>query len=176
MRECAASLGELAGACKDIQYFGGIGSCVNRLGDLQTSYLQAGRAFAARFFTEMNRVISYSQMDGMVHGSGETIDIHSVDASKVNRKTLENFLKQGTVGEASGFVEEYFQNVGEKNCQSFMFRQYIVMDCYLCVSTFLEQLGLDMGRLPWELSDMEKVLKDGYTPVSYTHLTLPTIA
>ena len=81
----------------------------------------------------------------------------------MNRKTLENFLKQGTVGEASGFVEEYFQNVGEKNCQSFMFRQYIVMDCYLCVSTFLEQLGLDMGRLPRELSDMEKVLKDGCT-------------
>ena len=52
------------------------------------------------------------------------------------------------MGEASGFVEEYFQNVGEKNCQSFMFRQYIVMDGYLCVSTFLEQLGLDMGRLP----------------------------
>ena len=161
MSECAASLGKMAGAYKDIQYFGGIGSCVNRLGDLQTSYLQAGRAFAARFFTEMNRIISYSQMDGMVHGTGETIDINSVDASKVNRKTLENFLKQGTVGEASGFVEEYFQNVGEKNCQSFMFRQYIVMDCYLCVSTFLEQLGLDMGRLPRELSDMEKVLKDG---------------
>ena len=37
------------------------------------------------------------------------------------------------------------------------------MDCYLCVSTFLEQLGMDMGRLPGELTDMEKVLKDGYT-------------
>ena len=41
MSECAASLGKMAGACKDIQYFGGIGSCVNRLGDLQTS-LSAG--------------------------------------------------------------------------------------------------------------------------------------
>lgn len=73
MSECAASLGKMAGACKDIQYFGGIGSCVNRLGDLQTSYLQAGRAFAARFFTEMNRIISYSQMDGMVHGTGKPL-------------------------------------------------------------------------------------------------------
>ena len=119
MSECAASLGKMAGACKDIQYFGGIGSCVNRLGDLQTSYLQAGRAFAARFFTEMNRIISYSQMDGMVHGTGETIDINSVDASKVNRKTLENFLKQGTVGEASGFCGGIFPECGRKELPVF---------------------------------------------------------
>lgn len=111
----------------------------------------------------MNWVTSYSQVDGTVHGSGETIDIHSVDMSKVNRKTLENFLKQGTVGEVSGFVEEYFQSVGEKNCQSSTFRQYIVMDCYLYISTFLGQLGLNMGRLSWELSDMEKVLRDNCT-------------
>ena len=41
MSECAASLGKMAGACKDIQYFGGIGSCVNRLGDL-ADLLSAG--------------------------------------------------------------------------------------------------------------------------------------
>lgn len=163
MKDCACGLGELADSYQDIQYFGGIGSCVNRLGDLQLSYGQAGRAFAARFFTEMNRVVSCSQMDGMLSASGESVDIHSVDASKFNRKTLENFLKQGTVGEILGFVEEYFQNIGEKNCQSFMFRQYIIMDCYLCVSTFLEQLGMGMGDLSDQAADMERIIRDSFS-------------
>lgn len=158
--EWGAGLGELVGTYKDVQYFGGIGGGVNRLGDLQTSYEQAGQAFASRFFMDMNRIVSYSRMERVFRGPGDPVDIHSVDASKVNRRTLENFLKQGMAGEARGFVEEYFQNAGEKNCQSYMFRQYIVMDFYLCVSTVLEQLGMDMNRLPGDIADMEKVVRE----------------
>ena len=163
MKECAVRLGELVHTYRDIQYFGSIGSCVNRLGDLQQSYQQASQAFACRFFSEMNQVVDYNQMEQMFSATGEPIDIHSVDGSKVNRKTLENFLKQGTSEEARGFVEEYFQNVGEKNYQSFMFRQYIIMDCYLCVRTFLEELGMDMLKLPEGVADMDMVLKESHS-------------
>ena len=163
MKECAVHLGELVHTYRDIQYFGSIGCCVNRLGDLQQSYQQAGQAFACRFFSEMNQVVHYSQMEQMLSSAEEPIDIHSVDGSKVNRKTLENFLKQGISGEARGFVEEYFQNVGEKNYQSFMFRQYIIMDCYLCVRTFLEELGMDLSRLPDGVADMDMVMKERHS-------------
>lgn len=162
-QNCAASLGEIVRTYKDIQYFGSIGGCVNRLGDLPQSYGQAGRAFASRFFSEMNQVVSCSQMEQIISAADEPIDIHSVDGSKVNRRTLENFLKQGTVEEARSFVDEYFQNVGEKNCHSFMFRQYITMDCYLCVRTFLEELGLKLQSLPEDVSDMEGALKESHS-------------
>lgn len=162
-RECAAGLGELAGAYKELRYFGGIGSCVNRLGDLQRSYSEAGRAFASRFFSELNQVVSYSQTDEMVSSAATKVDLHSVDGSKVNRKTLENFLKQGTWSEVKSFVEDYFQSVGEQNCQSFLFRQYVIMDCYLCAGTFLEDLGLEMGSLPEDVRDMDNVLKEGHS-------------
>lgn len=162
-RDCATSLGELVRTFQDIQYFGSIGGCVNRLGDLQQSYGQAGRAFASRFFSEMNQVVSYSQMEQIFSAGGEPIDIHSVDGSKVNRRTLENFLKQGTVDEARSFVDEYFQNVGEKNYHSFMFRQYIIMDCYLCARSFLEELGMGLQSLPPEVSDMDMALKDSHS-------------
>ena len=162
-KECAVRLGELVRTYRDIQYFGSIGGCVNRLGDLKQSYQEAGQAFASRFFSEMNQVVSYSQMEQVFSAANESIDIHSVDGTKVNRKTLENFLKQGTVEEARGFVEEYFQNVGEKNYHSFMFRQYIVMDCYLCVRTFLEELGMELKRLPDEVADMDSVLKESHS-------------
>lgn len=163
MQDCASSLGELVRTYKDIQYFGSIGGCVNRLGDLQQSYGQAGRAFASRFFSEMNQVVSYSQMEQIFSAAGEPIDIHSVDGSKLNRRTLENFLKQGTVDEARGFVDEYFQNVGEKNYHSFMFRQYIVMDCYLCVRSFLEELGMGLSSLPEDVSNMDGTLKESHS-------------
>lgn len=162
-RDCAAGLGDLVRTYKDIQFFGSIGGCVNRLGDLQQSYGQAGRAFASRFFSEMNQVVSYSEMEQVYSAAGEAIDIHSVDGSKVNRRTLEHFLKQGTVEEAASFVEEYFQNIGEKNYHSFMFRQYIIMDCYLCARTFLEELGMDMKSLPREVTDMEGTLKESHS-------------
>lgn len=162
-RDCAAGLGDLVRTYKDIQFFGSIGGCVNRLGDLQQSYGQAGRAFASRFFSEMNQVVSYSEMEQVYSAAGEAIDIHSVDGSKVNRRTLEHFLKQGTVEEAASFVEEYFQNIGEKNYHSFMFRQYIIMDCYLCARTFLEELGMDMKNLPREVTDMEGTLKESHS-------------
>lgn len=162
-RDCAAGLGDLVRTYKDIQFFGSIGGCVNRLGDLQQSYGQAGRAFASRFFSEMNQVVSYSEMEQVYSAAGEAIDIHSVDGSKVNRRTLEHFLKQGTVEEAVSFVEEYFQNIGEKNYHSFMFRQYIIMDCYLCARTFLEELGMDMKNLPLEVTDMEGTLKESHS-------------
>ena len=76
MRECAASLGELAGACKDIQYFGGIGSCVNRLAICRPPICrQGGRA--ARF--SRNEPGHKLQPDGRNgHGSGETMRYHSV--------------------------------------------------------------------------------------------------
>ena len=162
-RDCAAGLGDLVRTYKDIQFFGSIGGCVNRLGDLQQSYGQAGRAFASCFFSEMNQVVSYSEMEQVYSAAGEAIDIHSVDGSKVNRRTLEHFLKQGTVEEAVSFVEEYFQNIGEKNYHSFMFRQYIIMDCYLCARTFLEELGMDMKNLPREVTDMEGTLKESHS-------------
>lgn len=60
-------------------------------------------------------------------------------------------------------MEEYFQNVGEKNYQSFMFRQYIIMDCYLCVRTFLEELGMDLSRLPDGVADMDMVMKERHS-------------
>lgn len=108
----------------------------------------------------MNRIISYSQMDGMVHGTGKPlILIQWMRPNKVNRKTLEKFSETGTVGEASGFVE-YFQNV--KELPVFMFRQYIVMGLLSLCQHLLEQLGLDMGRLP-ETVGYGKVLKDGCT-------------
>ena len=122
--------------------------------------LSAGREGVCRQIFHGDEPGYKLQPDGrMVHGTGETIDINSVDASKVNRKTLENFLKQGTVGEASGFVEEYFQNVGEKNCQSFMFRQYIVMDCYLCVH-LSGTAGTGHGTPSGQVADMEMVMKE----------------
>ncbi len=159
-KECASGLGELVSTYRELQYFGGVGSCVNRLGGL-TAVIQPGQPRLCQpFFTESNRVLGCSEIEEALTAAGDKVDIHSVDGSKVNRKTLESFLKQGTRSDVAAFVEEYFQNAGEKNCQSFMFRQYVTMDCYLCIGTFLEELGMDMDSLPESVRDMKAVLRD----------------
>lgn len=159
--ECARRLGEAASGFKEIRYFGGIGQVVNRLGDLRQSYGAAGRAFAGRFFSDNCRIVSYDQVEQILLSSKGGVDLHSVDASKVSRRTVETFLKQGAMGEAAGFVEDYLASVGEKNYHSLIFRQYIVMDYYLCVRTFLEKLGMSMEDLPEELAQVEAVVCQG---------------
>ena len=37
------------------------------------------------------------------------------------------------------------------------------MDCYLCVRTFLEELGMDLSRLPDGVADMDMVMKERHS-------------
>lgn len=162
--ECTRRLRETVSGFKELRYFGGIGQAVNRLGDLRRSYGTAGRAFAGRFFSEDCRILRYDQVEELLPAGGEGVDISAVDASKVSRRTVETFLKQGTAGEAAGFVEDYMASVGEKNYRSFMFRQYIVMDYYLCVRTFLKGLGIGLESLPGDLGQVEGVVGQSQEP------------
>ena len=43
---------------ENLHYFGGIGNTVQRLRDVRQSFISANRVFTARFFTELNQVIT----------------------------------------------------------------------------------------------------------------------
>ena len=51
-------------------------------------------------------------------------------------------LKLGTKDEAVYFVDEFFKRQGAEALNSTIFRQYIVMDVYFCVASFLEELQI----------------------------------
>lgn len=70
----------------------------------------------------------------------EAFSIESVNTKEVNRGKITEFLKVGGSDEVVYFVEEFFRGVGTNALKSGIFRQYIVMDAYFCVSDFLESI------------------------------------
>lgn len=155
---CVNALTELVAGYPEIQYFGGIGSTAHRLGDIRSSYQEAGKAFAGRFFAEPNQVIRAEDVAKLHRGAEEKIDISGMCSRREEREQADRFLKNGTLEEVENFLEEYFSNIGEQNFQSLLYRQYMVMDLYFSVVDFLEDLEIGAQSLPPACRDINETV------------------
>lgn len=138
----------------EVSYFGGAGETVQRMRDIRRSYIGASKAFASRFFTEKNRFLTVEQIRELKPAGMKDMSLKFVDASKINRKLVEDFLKSGLEEETKNFVEEYFKNIGHENYESLMFCHYLIVDMNLCASHFLESIGIDSALLPAQCRDV----------------------
>lgn len=160
LRQFAGELKEVAGHYPSLEYFGGFGQAVHRLGDIRSSYLEAGRAFAGRFFTEPNQVIGAEDMVRLhQHGDGK-IDLSSIRSRKSQRELVDRFLRSGTQEEVESFLEGYFLDIGEQNYQSLLYRQYVVMDLYFSAADFLEEMKIGAENLPPQCRDINEIVGD----------------
>lgn len=143
----------LAGRYSNMQYFGGIGTPVVRLGELGECYQSANRVFAHRYLMEPNQILREQDL----HAGQELLpdmSIKSMDVGNLDRSIIANFLKNGSEADAEYFVDEYFAGFGE-NVNSVMFRQYLVLDLYMAVTGFVTQLGLDPEDLVANFGDLD---------------------
>lgn len=125
---------------KEVDYFIGMGEPVNRLKELSKSYDTANKAFAYRFITNKNRVMSYEGIGDYSKVENEDVSLKSIDVAKVDRKILEKFLRSGSKNEVAYFIDDYLNSIGTSNIESLLFRQYVVMDINLTVLAFVEEL------------------------------------
>lgn len=158
--EVEAELRAIVSSSQEIEFSGGVGSIVCRLNELQKSFMESNKAFAGRFFTNSNQFIRYDELEMVITGTNGKLDIHAIDTSKVSQKSVSSFLKSGSSEEIDNFVEEYLKSVGEQNYHSMMFRQYMILNCYLTARSFLEGLGVEEGQLSLEVTDVDHMLKD----------------
>lgn len=150
-------LTEVIKSFKNVEYFAGIGSQVQRMRDINQSYQLANKAFSARFFMEWNQFVHYSDV-GKIHSSGTNgqISLDDIRSNHEKRALVEEFLKNGTREEVVNFVDEYFLSIGEENYKSLMFRQYIVIDMFMSAVSFLEGMGLDTNSLSEEARNINE--------------------
>lgn len=130
----------MLGDYERLSYFGGLGSPVERLSELNQCYAEASHAFAYRYMEEHDQIVLSSQLPDKSYKKEETA-LESLEIRKIDRKVAERFLKTGLKSEVSHFVEEYFAGFGEKNMESLLFRQYVIMDMYFAAVALLEELG-----------------------------------
>ena len=157
--ETRKELLELVEGYPKVEYFGGIGNVVHRIGDIQTSYKEAARAFSSRFFMDANQIADSAEMVKVQMEQDGKIDVSKMLSKKREHELVERFLKNGTTEEVDSFLDELFQNIGEQNCKSLLYRQYVVMDLFFCASDFLGNLELDIENLPEECRDINQIVE-----------------
>lgn len=130
-----------------VQFFGGIGSNVNRLSELPEAYYVASRALAGRFMTQESRFLDGSEQQ-TPKPIKDNFDISNVDAKQMDRQKLFSFLKSGNREETSFFVDEFIDGLGQGAMNSTLFSQYISMEAYFSITVFLDEIGADKSICP----------------------------
>nr|WP_307990670.1 response regulator [uncultured Niameybacter sp.] len=138
---------ELLKPYPDMHYTIAIGERINRISEIPYAYDTAGKALAYRYLLSDVQVLRYATLkDYNTFSSKVGIKSQEVIVSKIDKKKLENFLHDGTIEEVSTFINTYFNQLKE-GLESYLFRQYLVMDIYFSITAFCEQLGVEQSRL-----------------------------
>lgn len=136
-------LEEIVGNHTNTEYFGGIGSSVFRLRELNQSFREADRAFSSRFTRGTNQIISpHSPHTARFD---EDFDCDSFVELEQTHHVIEKFLNNGTLEEVGSFVDACFQEISEDHFRSIMMRQYVIMNIYVAVMSFCEKISADSG-------------------------------
>lgn len=145
--KAVAHIQELLNEYSDISYFGGIGVPVNRLRELPNSFEHASHAFAHRYLVKKSMILRSEDLDKGIVVEEQEFNIKSIDANQVDRQKIRDFLKKGNGEETCYFVEEFFRGMNSSALLSNIFRQYVVMDCYFCVTGFLEEINVSKEEI-----------------------------
>lgn len=165
-KEYLVKITDMLDTYRDIRYFGGIGSPVNRLRELPFSFEKASRAFAHRYFVDGNYILDSDNMEQGLYVKKEDFNISSIDTKQIDRSKIREFLKVGAKGEVVYFVEEFFMGVNKSVMESNIFRQYITMDVYFCVVDFVESMQLPKDEI--EMLDVTSgVLQNSQSAIDY---------
>ena len=152
-----------------VEYFGGLGSIVQRIGDIQNSYKEAARSFSSRFFLDANQIADSADMVSLHNEEDGKIDVSKMLSKKREHELVEKFFKNGTVEEVDSFLDELFQGIGEQNCKSLLYRQYVVMDLFFCATDFLGNLEIGTEELPEECRDINQIVEKAGNAQSLRH-------
>lgn len=152
----------------ELEYFGGVGTRIQRLREIPLAFERANRACSFRYLLNSNQIIYADKIDGIRFEPGENadIDIRTLDLGKIDRRLLDNFLRKGLKSEAALFIEDYFFSLGSDNVGSLLFRQYIAMDMYFGTLAFIEELGHPPESIVEECGDIKTVATMLGTPES----------
>ncbi len=157
LKLCMDSIEELKGKYEQLYYFVGIGSMVNRLREIKQSYRDANRAYSRRYLTHESQVVIFDQMER--ESQSRKMDLGEIDMQRLNHHVVRDFLRMGSEDEVAPFIKEYMESMGSENIQSLIFMQYITMDIYLKIASYLEELGYKIEEVSKDCGDINEVIR-----------------
>ncbi len=152
---------------KTTAYFGGIGKPVKRFGEIPLSYHEASKALAYRYIWDFNEILNSKDIMNNSMPVPASMEPDMTNIVLPDKKRVLEFLKTGEIGDVTFFVEEYFKIMGKEGNQSLVLRQYILIDMYVIVTGYLEELGhktedilrpfKNVGQMNMSLSGLEDI-------------------
>lgn len=92
-----------------------------------------------KYVKSSNEEKSGSDLDAIY----EEFDIKDIATKRLDKNSLTKFLKSGDAEEISDFMGNFIEAAGEDALKSYIFRQYIAVDSYFAVSSFIDGLNTD---------------------------------
>jgi two-component system response regulator YesN len=86
-----------------------------------------------------------------------------VELLKVDRSSVENYLRCGVKEDFGKFFEAFIQPLGETALKSYLIKNYIFVDVVLATAKFVNELGGDVDQVIPELNSIETVLTNTKT-------------
>lgn len=156
--KCATFIRETLGSGCGHDWFLAVGQPVERLSSMKLSYHAAAKAFSRRYLYDGN-ILYYEELEREEKiQKNDSRYLKKIDINVLNPAILERFLGSGLLDETEDFVRDYFQAIGHEAMESFVFRNYVILNVRFSVLGFLKKLGCEAGDL--ENHDTEEVLEE----------------
>lgn len=141
-----------------LEYFGGIGTPVARIRNLNESFRNADKAFSYRFTMESNQILSAGEQ--RERDENQDFQLKGFVEIGKSREMIEKFLNNGTIEEIECFSEAYIDRIKVEDFRSALVRQYIIMDIYIVIMSFCEKLSESHKDLQREADDLRNIIQN----------------
>ena len=159
-KQLANQLAALFRSENNLQYYIAIGKQTERLGCVPASFNTANKVFAWRFLAESDQIVYADQTVRPYWYPDQSVNLSTLDISKIDKTMIDRFLRSGDKAQAELLVTELFANLGKTGMDSYLLRQYIVMDIYITASAFLGELGVDQSLFFQRCGRIEQIVGD----------------
>ena len=131
-----------------VNYFIAVGEPAASTRELVKSFNTANRALAYRYMLKPDQVVKANHLASYQYiFRPNDIILSEIDVKRLDERIVGNFIASGDKGEVSVFIDEYFKGIGETALNSYMFRQYLVIDFYFTVLRFAKKFGYSQENI-----------------------------
>ena len=133
---------------RGVNYFIAVGIPAASTSELIKSFNEANRALAYRHMLKPDQVVQADHLASYQHiFQSNDLILSEIDVKQLDERIVGNFIASGDKGEVSVFIDEYLKGIGESALNSYMFRQYLVIDFYFAVLRFAKKFGYNQENI-----------------------------
>jgi two-component system, response regulator YesN len=90
--------------------------------------------------------------------TGANMVVDKAELLKVDRSTVENYLRCGVKEDFNEFFDAFIRPLGETALKSYLIKNYILVDVVLATAKFVDEMGGDIDQAVSEFNAIETIL------------------